>query len=203
MFETNFKYVFKIVDNFVDEAVADLQQRGKGVSCRQGCSHCCHLLVEVSWEEAQELVRWIDEQEQDHREQIIERIKDSAKERKRFFKRRKGTAKFAKPMKSAVEIPEKTFDQYFYGKSRPCPLLENGGCSAYEARPTSCRLHLVSSPADQCSREIEDESNYEVPAEVEEAKERAGKVIEQKQEDGRWGEMSVMLYAVLKEEGML
>jgi hypothetical protein len=44
----------------------------------------------------------------------------------------------------------------------PCPLLENGACSAYPARPMACRIYL-SSDVNTCLkfyREPEDETTY-------------------------------------------
>ena len=57
--------MFSIVDAMVENAIADVKEEGAGVSCAKGCSYCCHLLVEISWEEARKIaeLRGVDYEE--------------------------------------------------------------------------------------------------------------------------------------------
>ncbi len=197
------KDALKIVDSLVDDAIREVAERGDVVRCAAGCAHCCHLLVETNWEEACNLVEWLGAQDEEVREGVISRIRDAAEERKAFFRARKKTRKFAHTIEGEIEISAKTYDRYFYEKARPCPFLYENSCQAYAHRPSACRLHLVTSDPDLCGREVEDESDYCVPEEVDQAKEHAEDVLLEGLHDGRWGELSIIVEEVLEEKGFI
>lgn len=193
-------HLFPIVDDMIEGAVHDVEARGDKMSCRMGCDHCCHLLVEISWEEASELSFWLDQQPEKRQRKILARISESAANAREFLAQFKKGHKYADVWEGDLKLPDKAYDDYFYGGvKRPCPLLEDGVCSAYEARPTPCRLHMVTSPAENCSDQAEDAEDYEVPDELEEVKEDLGPVIGSLERDGRWGQFAIVLEANLRE----
>jgi Fe-S-cluster containining protein len=54
-------------------------------------------------------------------------------------------------------------DALLYSKV-PCPLLENGACMAYEARPVACRIYLSSNVASCLQFYHEPEKEESIPA---------------------------------------
>jgi Fe-S-cluster containining protein len=197
------KNALTVVDSLVDDAITQVAERGDTIRCAAGCAHCCHLLVETNWEEACNLVEWLENQTEEVRNSVISRIQAAAAERKSFFRARKKSRKFAHSVEGEIELSAKTYDRYFYEKARPCPFLLNDSCQAYEHRPSACRLHLVTSDPDICGRDVEDESDYCVPDEVDRAKELAEDVLLEGLEDGRWGELSIIVEEALYEKGII
>lgn len=197
--QKNFRHVFTIVDSMMDEALHELPKGGREVTCHRGCSHCCHLLVEVSWEEAQELARWIVRQTPERQAKFQAAVKRAAREAKQFFMSRKATRRYAEPVREGLHFPEYLFNRYFLDKARPCPFLDGGACAAYEARPTPCRLHVVTSAPELCSREVIDDSKYRVPRRVERVQREIAPVITAMTPDGRWGQLAIMVDAVMRE----
>lgn len=91
-------------------------------SCRRGCSYCCHLRVEIRPHGAFVLANHI-------------RTKFDAVQRARVM---------ARIEQNLERIQSMTPEQHIRA-GIPCALLEDGACSAYEARPTTCRkYHSVS-----------------------------------------------------------
>ncbi len=195
------KNLFPIVDAMIDSAVEDIEDK---ITCFKGCSHCCHLLVEVSWEEAEMLVEFIKTQAKEKQVEYISKNKEAAVYAREIFSKRRTSHVFMKPTKEEFSIPEAVYDDYFDSENRPCPFLANEGiCSAYEYRPTSCRLHMVTSDPKFCSRESFESDDFCVPDRIDELKEEAAPVICSVEFDGRWGQMAIMVEAVLKQNGML
>lgn len=91
-------------------------QAAAGVApCAQGCSHCCHLPVDVAEPEAQAIGKAI------------------------------GYVPLPPPQAKARSQSASQFEDpssLHYGV--PCPFLgEDGACSIYEIRPLACRNHIV------------------------------------------------------------
>ncbi|RMG42995.1 MAG: YkgJ family cysteine cluster protein [Candidatus Dadabacteria bacterium] len=178
----------------VEDALEDLESEGEEISCRKGCNHCCHLLVEVSWEEATELANWVLNLPHSRRERFLGRIRKNAAEARELFLSDKKAHRFLKPADGEEEIPDHIFDRYFYGKRRPCPFLELGACAAYEVRPTPCRLHMVTTDPELCSAESE-EQEYETHQRLEELQEQATPVIQAAEKTHLWGQLGIMVEA--------
>lgn len=68
----------------------------------------------------------------------------------RLVRERRDTPALRKQLREAAEKMESThLDEYV----RPCVFLDPAGrCSVYDDRPSMCGTHLVSSPAELCSR---------------------------------------------------
>ncbi|WP_417336039.1 YkgJ family cysteine cluster protein [Halobacteriovorax marinus] len=106
---------------FKDPAVA------KNVSCRQGCSACCHTQVSISDDESQLLKKLID----NGHEIDIEKLKRQSKASK----------------------SSSTWYRLSY-EERACIFLDkNKSCSIYEHRPSVCRTNYVVGDPSDCSTE--------------------------------------------------
>ena len=190
----------KVVDNSMAESIGKVAEKGLKVPCAKGCAHCCQLMVEVTWDEAQELGNWILEQPAEKRDRLRKKVKLAARDRRKFFAKRSSTKHFLKPTTSTREATAKVCDDYFFEKSRVCPLLENGVCSVYPARPSACRLHLVTNHPSLCSRDTNDSSGINVPKQVDSARKKIEVHAAKALPDRRWGELSIVLDQVFAEK---
>lgn len=197
----NQEHLFPIIDSMIDNAVEELSEEGEQISCKAGCDHCCHLLVEVSWAEAYELAAWIEQREsEDDKAYFLNSVATMAAEAREVFSRKKSGRRFMKPLHSDDDMKDWMYDVWFYEKKRPCPFLKEGLCAAYEVRPSPCRLHLVTSDPELCRYDTASEDDTDVPESIEEIKEELGPIITAINGEGSWGHIAIMVEAVLKEE---
>jgi Fe-S-cluster containining protein len=95
---------------------------GVAFACKAGCSYCCHLRVEIRPHDAFVLAQHIDRH-------------FSAAQRSRLLARIDANLARIAPMSAEQHVRA----------GIGCALLEDGRCSAYEARPATCRkYHSVS-----------------------------------------------------------
>lgn len=87
-------------------------------ACKAGCSYCCHIRVVAQPHEIFHLATFM--QEHFAPEQIRRALDQARDNRKRID-----------PLTVAEHI----------ATNIPCPLLEDGRCSAYQARPAKCRSY--------------------------------------------------------------
>jgi Fe-S-cluster containining protein len=202
MSQSIYDHVYPVIDLMVDSAVRDIIADGEKVSCAKGCAHCCHLLVEVFWEEARELAKWVQSQSEQKREYWYKKIQANAADFEQLCSKRKHWRPYAEPFSDDdMEFTDGLCDNYFGKTLRPCTFLgEDGACQSYAARPSSCRLHLVTSDPDLCKADVEDDEDYNVPDRVEELGDEVAAVNSAAAQDGRRGQMAVMVSAVLAEE---
>lgn len=90
-------------------------------ACRDGCAHCCHFPVGVTFGEALRLHEALAQLGSEPRQRVLAACRAAGE---------------ATPWEQLV--------------GHACPLLELGRCSAYEARPLPCRA-LASRDADACA----------------------------------------------------
>lgn len=95
------------------------------VSCKKGCSACCHMEVEITTDETEVLMDLL---RQGHQ---IDR------------------ARLQKQSTYALQDPQ--WRQGVHLDNRCVFLNDEGSCSVYESRPMMCRRHSVTSPAVNCS----------------------------------------------------
>lgn len=193
------QHAYPIIDIMVKEAIEDVHAEGEQISCGKGCDHCCHLLVEISWEEAKEMAYWLHQQPEAEHQQFLQRIQHNAAEAKELFlQSRRDKQYVGRVFDDEAEISEATHDAYFYDKKRPCPFLSTEGvCLAYEVRPSACRMHLVTSAPELCSVEVGETDDYNIPERVEDMRDDIAPINSAVNRDQGWGQMAIMIELAL------
>ena len=107
------------VDSFIQSFDEFVTKNGKKIHCKKGCSWCCHQPVFALSYELDYLNNYISKH---FNKQKQEEIRKRAKEKKTKLQ----------PLDEKKLLTSKF----------PCPLLENGACIAYKARPMACRIYL-------------------------------------------------------------
>lgn len=98
---------------------------GLNISCRMGCSGCCHYEIEITDDEAVLLASVVRGGVEIDRERLA----------KQATRARKG--------------PE--WEDILQPDNRCVFLAPEGVCRIYELRPSACRRHLVTTPAEWCT----------------------------------------------------
>ena len=120
--------MYNSIDSFIDYLSEFAQSQNKPIHCSKGCEWCCHQPVFALSFEMDYLTRYI---ETNFDTDIKNRIKLQAENKVKAF-----------GFLSETELLNAKF---------PCPLLEDGACLAYSARPMACRIYL-SSDVNSCLR---------------------------------------------------
>ena len=131
--------LYAAIDGLNDSILASAKRHNISVACFNGCHWCCHQAVFANSYEIHYLSEQIKAKfSPDELNDVISRTED----------------KLAKTS-NLTEIEHSTF-------KAPCPLLKDGSCSAYEARPMACRIYL-STKLETCLEfynHPENETNY-------------------------------------------
>lgn len=114
--------MYAAIDSLIESISALAKQQGQAVDCKVGCEWCCHQPVFALDYEIGYLQNYIDEYFDEETKKTIA-----------------GKAKRKNTKLSALSD-----DELLNAKS-PCPLLNEGACMAYEARPMACRIYLSTS----------------------------------------------------------
>jgi Fe-S-cluster containining protein len=109
----------QMVDELVESFSEFAGRNNQTPACKKGCHWCCHQPVFTLSYELDYLSCFLDENFNDPL-------------RKEISIRAAGKRKKLKEMKGDALLNSKF----------PCPLLENGSCLAYAARPVACRIYL-------------------------------------------------------------
>lgn len=116
------KSIYQTIDGLIESLLGFAESQGRAVQCRKGCYWCCHQPVfALSWE-LDYLNSFISENFDRNTQDELNLRAEAKHQKLRNL--------------SEKEILNSKF---------PCPLLENGACMAYEARPMACRIYLSTS----------------------------------------------------------
>lgn len=129
------------VRSWVDEALAGFVAGGpRPVSCRPGCTACCHYPARVYAWELPGLGRVLQRMTRPQRERLARANRQALRRVKRA---RRGWRVF----------PEAEDARLAYCRAHVrCPLLgDDDLCVAYEVRPVHCRMHVVVSDPALCA----------------------------------------------------
>jgi Fe-S-cluster containining protein len=96
---------------------AMVEEGGVPIACRAGCSFCCHFKVESRAPDVFALAAWVE-------------ANFTAPERAALLERLRA---------HAAKLEELSTEQQLR-TNLACPLLREGRCSAYAARPAACRI---------------------------------------------------------------
>ena len=114
--------MYAAIDGLIDSLSGLAQQQGQAIECKVGCEWCCHQPVFALDYELGYLQNYIDEYFDDETKAAIK----------------------TKAQRKQAKLSALNDDELLNAKS-PCPLLNEGACIAYEARPMACRIYLSSS----------------------------------------------------------
>ena len=130
----------------------DRLQREQGItaSCKRSCSHCCRFHIVVSQAEVHALAQHI---RREFSTEQLEQLRHRVEQWHQWDDSRPG--------RHAVASTEPPPDLATY--EQRCPLLVDGECSAYPARPVACRAHFVSSDPRDCRAAIDPQSTAPAP----------------------------------------
>lgn len=118
--------MYASVDSFIDMLNGFAAEQKQPIHCKKGCEWCCHQPVFAL------------QYELDYLNQFIKINFDE--NQKSELKCKAECKKNALGFKSEKDLLNAKY---------PCPLLENGACIAYPARPMACRIYL-STNVDSC-----------------------------------------------------
>lgn len=145
--------MYLAIDGFIDMLTEYAGKSNQPVDCKKGCEWCCHQPVFALQHETDYLRYFIETHFDEEQKQ---KIADKAEKKKQAF-----------GFLQEKELLNAKF---------PCPLLENGACVAYEARPMACRIYL-SYNVKSCLRFFHQPSDSESIPNLLEIPLRAGRMI--------------------------
>lgn len=114
---------FQELDTYVAKVLSNYQPP---VSCKKGCSGCCHMMTTILTGEGLLLAKEV-----------------ASRSDWRYRLRRLASA-------ARAGLRTKTKGEYLDAKI-PCPFLDLNECSFYSQRPAACRYYYVVTPASWCS----------------------------------------------------
>lgn len=116
---TGIKHLYAAIDAFIDLFLETAAQEEVVSDCSKGCSWCCHQTVYAQSHELDYLRKWsLLFLSQDDMQMITHKAQE----------------------KHLLTSKLKKEDLFLY--KSPCPMLVNGDCIAYAARPMACRVYL-------------------------------------------------------------
>lgn len=147
---TNLTQILPILQSLDDSLVANvasqMAEAGHPVSCKRGCTACCHQMIPISIFEAEALAAWI--------RTLPEALQHELAERFHQTLLKLATAGLIDRMVNVDWFPEDDSTSQlaidYLHQHIPCPFLENDSCSIYPFRPFACREYLVTSPPEHC-----------------------------------------------------
>lgn len=113
--------MYSSIDIFIENLVGFAKIQHQPIHCKKGCEWCCHQPVFALDYEMEYLTRFIET-----------KFDSNTKNKLKLRAQNKLTA-FS--LLNENDLPNAKF---------PCPLLENGECLVYHARPMACRIYLSS-----------------------------------------------------------
>lgn len=131
--------LYQEIDKLNNSIVALAEKQNMKVACAKGCEWCCHQAVYANSYELHYLS-----------EHILTNFSPEEIT---------GLTKKAHDKQEKTSVLNESEIQKF---KSPCPLLKNGACSAYQARPMACRIYL-STKLETCTefyKHPENGSNY-------------------------------------------
>ena len=126
------------------------RERGVVASCKRNCSYCCRFHIVVSRAEVHALAQYL------RREFSAEQLEQLRRRVEQWHQ-----WDDSRPGRHAVASLDLPLDPTTY--EQRCPLLVDGQCSAYPARPVACRAHFVTSDPQDCFAAIDPRSTAPAP----------------------------------------
>ena len=130
-----------------DLGIRQTEKLGHKVTCAKGCAACCRPMVPLSPPEAWVVTELIDSLAEPMRTRIEKRFAEAE-----ALLQKEGLIEklAALEARAATDSEHQALAREYFALGLACPFLENEACSIYDYRPSVCREHLVSSPAEMC-----------------------------------------------------
>jgi Fe-S-cluster containining protein len=119
---------------------AELAGLGTAPTCAAGCAHCCRQAIVTARAEAEAVADHI---KRTWDEPCIEALRERLRAWLRWYREN-----YPKLIADGVKR-----DAAFYERGPQCVMLVDNACSAYEARPLTCRTLYVTSSPNACRQE--------------------------------------------------
>lgn len=130
MFEA-IRAMYSAIDQLLEAFLQRADAEGQKVSCKKGCSWCCHQEVFAVTHEFLYLNEYVQKHfSSEEQEKALERAREKVKISRN------------KSLEEQLEI------------RAACLFLEEGSCTVYAARPMACRIYLSASEA-SCRKEYD------------------------------------------------
>jgi Fe-S-cluster containining protein len=131
---------------FVCEKIEHQHAQGPAVSCRKGCSACCHYLVPLSLPEALRMGWELETLPPAQRSRVGRGFSRLADELLAQVPVTQGQ------VPASLEADGEALAVALYSTRRvPCPLLKGTLCGQYDIRPINCREHITACSPEQCA----------------------------------------------------
>jgi Fe-S-cluster containining protein len=111
--------MYASIDSLIETLTEFAQKQHHRIDCKKGCEWCCHQPVFALDYELKYLNDFIS--------------RNFSEEIQNEIKKRAGNKNNKLSMLKEIDLLNAKY---------PCPLLENGACIAYSARPMACRIYL-------------------------------------------------------------
>ena len=111
--------MYQAIDDMIQSLLFYAEGRGQKTDCKKGCASCCYQPVYALTYELEYL--------QDHIRNTFSVEKQNS------------IAMRAQQKRESLQGLEK---KELACSKHPCPLLEEGNCIAYDARPVACRIYI-------------------------------------------------------------
>lgn len=141
--------ILAFAEGLIGLALREERKQGREISCRQGCTACCHYLIPLSVPEVFYLSDLLTPWPPNQQREVAGRFTNIVGQLQ------------SRGLSTQMLNPDNTNEQNFQlGKEYfqlglPCPLLSDGSCLIYQGRPIACREYHVTTPAEWCSTPAE------------------------------------------------
>lgn len=143
----------QLADGITGIAIEKERAEGRPISCKKGCTWCCHQLVPLAPAEAVRLAEVVEAMPKERRRRVKERFEKAVRRMEEIglLDRRapRGRSALLSTKTDGTEAWNEISRRYFEAQI-PCPFLEAEACSIYAERPMICREYHVTTPAELC-----------------------------------------------------
>ena len=161
-----------IADGLVGIAIEKERREGRPISCKKGCTWCCHQLVPLAPAEAVRLAEVVEAMPREQRRAVKKRFEKAVAQMEKvgLIDREAGPGR-AELLSAAAGASAQWDDasRRYYAAKIACPFLESGACSIYAERPMACREYYATTPAALCERLAEGIRSVPRPVRMSEA----------------------------------
>lgn len=143
--------VYRAVDEVTAREIDRLRcEEGIVPTCQRGCCHCCRYHIVTNIAEAHVLAQYV---KREFTTDQIDALRRRTQQWHAWDNSRPGRHP-SPPIIDPMDVLRR--DPY-------CPLLVDGACSVYPARPIICRTHFVQSPAVFCRAASDPDATQDAP----------------------------------------